>query len=583
MQNVDSNDIANLRNYPYLFRSSPGVFTFYDALAAVIEHYGWKRISVLYTSDVPGLLGEKRFTLVCEERGIDVKKVAIPITESQDDFAGSVRSALKTIKYSDTRIHVLVVTRRNMVNILDMARDYGLFTGSHVWLTAIDISDSMARLRNPSDFNGLIFAGVLWDKPGFPAYDAFVGRWTSLDPEKYPGSGGVHLSWHETFAYTCVQVIAEGYKGLVENAKTLTNPLERDHILWDVLRGKRSPDMTLKYLGSRSYDTPVGEFQLSEDGTPMNLGVSIRSFQNTTSVQNGNVKNHIIDIFNPIHFNDGTTNVPGYAPHRSEVNPSFGSPFGITMIVLTTILQFFIVFTIIIVLWNRENIIIKSASPLFCVLELLGILVTLCWIYLRVDAPGDAVCRLGLMPIIIGLTINLSALVVKNYRIYRIFNSASVINHAVSNMYLLRVVSFPVIITLFLSLLHVFIHYLEPKLISTSNSQVWMICSSDQVQFLWTIVIGLTPILLNVFGIYLAFKTRNVTRLWNEARAIAATIYLVCFFIAIIIIVQVFPTSAYPITYYVTMIAVYVACLLEYLILFYPKLRNLFLQKRGLN
>lgn len=114
-----------------------------------------------------------------------------------------------------------------------------------MWLTAIDISDSMARLRNPSDFNGLIFADVLWDKPGFPAYDAFVGRWTSLDPEKfvnfqllsfsanclilnssrltsstqktsyrYPGSGGVHLSWHETFAYTCVQVIAEGYKGV---------------------------------------------------------------------------------------------------------------------------------------------------------------------------------------------------------------------------------------------------------------------------------------------------------------------------------------------------------------------------------
>ncbi|KAG0025303.1 hypothetical protein BGZ82_010095, partial [Podila clonocystis] len=577
-----SNDVAHLKNFPYLFRSSPGVLTFYDALVEVIDHYGWKRISVLYTSDVPGLLGEKRFTLISEERGIDVKKVVIPITESQDDFAGNVRSALRTLKFSDTRIHVLVVARPNMISILDMARDYGLFTSSHVWLTAIDISDSIARLRNPSDFNGLIMADVLWNKPGLPAYDAFVTRWTSLDPQKYPSSGGTHLTWHETFAYTCVQVIAEGYKGIVESANALTNPLERDHILWQVLRGKRSPDMTLKYLGSRSYDTPVGKFQLSEDGNPMHLGVSILSFQNTTSVQNGNVNKHVIDIFNPIHFKDGSTKVPGYVPDRSEVHPNFDSPFGISMIVLTTILQAIIVFTIIVVIWNRENIIIKSASPLFCVLELIGISVTLCWIYLRIDAPGAAVCRLGLMLIITGLTINLSALVVKNYRIYRIFNSASVINHAVSNMYLLRVVSFPVIITLFLSLLHVFIHYLEPKLIRTSNSQVWMICSSDQSQIHWSIIIGFTPVLLNVFGMYLAFKTRNVTKLWNEARAIAVTIYLVCFFIVIIVIVQAFPTSQYSITYHVTMVSVYVACLLEYVILFYPKLRNLFLQKRGL-
>ncbi|KAF9393247.1 hypothetical protein CPC16_002475 [Podila verticillata] len=515
-----NNDITHLKNFPYLFRSAPGVLMFYDALAAVIDHYGWKRISVVYTSDVPGLLGEKQFTTICEGKQIDIKKVLIPITDSDDDFIGNVLRALKTVKYSDTRVHVLVVARPNMMQILSMAR--------------------------------------------------------------YPDSGGTRLTWHQTFAYTCVQVIAEGYRGLVEQANALTNPIERDHILWEVVRGKRSPDLTLQYLGNRSYDTPVGQFQLSEEGNPMHLGVSILTFQNTTSVENGKVNMHIIDIFNPILFNDGTTKVPGYAPDRNEVNPNYSSPFGIAMIVLTTVLLFVIICTIFIVLWNRENIIIKSASPLFCVLELFGTSMTLSWIYLQVDAPTDGVCRTGLMLISVGLTINLSALVVKNYRIYRIFNSASVINHAVSNKYLVRVVTFPVIITLIPSILHAFVHYLEPTLIRTSNGQVWVLCSSDYPQYLWSIFIALTPVLLNVFGIYLAFMTRNVTRLWNEARAITATIYLVSFFIVIIIIVKTFPTAQYPATYYVTMVCVYVACLLEYLILFYSKLRNLFLQKRGL-
>lgn len=45
----------------------------------------------------------------------------------------------------------------------------------------------------------------------------------------------------------------------------------------------------------------------------------------------------------------------------TEVNPSYNSPFGISMIVLTTILLFVIICTMFIVIWNRENIIIKSA------------------------------------------------------------------------------------------------------------------------------------------------------------------------------------------------------------------------------
>lgn len=46
-------------------------------------------------------------------------------------------------------------------------------------------------------------------------------------------------------------------------------------------------------------------------------GVSILTFQNTTSVENGEVNMHIIEMFNPIRFNDGTTNIPGYVPDRN--------------------------------------------------------------------------------------------------------------------------------------------------------------------------------------------------------------------------------------------------------------------------
>ncbi|KAF9429570.1 hypothetical protein BGZ94_010276 [Podila epigama] len=457
-------DVAHLRNYPYLFRSAPGVLWFLDALAAVIDHYHWRRVSVLHTLDVPGLLGEKRFSEMCEEKGIDVVKTSVPMAETEQDYWANVRSALRLLKFSDSRIHVLIVTRSRQIGILELAREFGLFSNGHVWLTTIDLSDSIARLRDPSDFNGLIMADVLWDRPGLPAYDSFVKRWTNLDPARF----------------------------LVQNAINITDPDERREYLTELRHGKRSQDLTMSYLASKTYDTPAGRFKLMKEGNPINMGVSILTFRDTASVQHGTYFEDTLDIYNPIVFKDNTTNIPAYAPDKSEVNPNYDSPFGLAMIVLTTILMLAILATIAIVIIFRDNIIIKSASPLFCVLELVGAAMTLSWIYLRIDTPSDNVCRIGLMLIVVGLTINLSALVVKNYRIYRIFNSVSVINHAVSNKYLLRVVALPVILTL------------------------------------------------------------------------------------------TFPSSQYAATYHVTVISVFMATLLEYLILFYPKLRNLFLQKRGL-
>lgn len=95
---------------------------FYDALAAVIDYYDWRRISVVYTSDVPGLLAEKQFTTVCEGKQIDMKRILIPVTDSDVDFSGNILRALEAVKYSETRIHVLLVARPNMVQILSMAR-----------------------------------------------------------------------------------------------------------------------------------------------------------------------------------------------------------------------------------------------------------------------------------------------------------------------------------------------------------------------------------------------------------------------------------------------------------------------------
>ncbi|KAG0256274.1 hypothetical protein BG011_004642 [Mortierella polycephala] len=572
-------DTSELADFMYLFRTVPGVLTYLEALGEVITYFQWTRISILHTSDVTGVLGEKMLSSMENMNKVKMVKVAIPMPDEETQLPALTRSALRTLIDTNTRIHILVASRSHQVMILDMIRNMGLFQKNHVWLTTIDLSDSIARLNEPSDFNGLIMADAMWSMPETPAFERFMEKWVNLDREKYPAAGSIQLTSHETFAYTCVQVIAGAYRDLVRDAQTITNDSIRQQLLWDIMQGKRSKDMTVTYLGRGSYDSPIGNFSVSKIGNPVDSRIAIATFHNTVSVQNGAVVNGKLTMVKPVRFKDGTTNTPLDAPswegksmlskfpfaEVNELNPDRHSAFGITMIALSCILLLAIIITAIIVVVNRENIIIKSASPLFCILELIGLSLTLSWVFLRTRVPSPGVCRIGMMPLILGLTINLSALVVKNYRIYRIFNSISVINHAI-----------PLIIRCFVT-------RLKPAMIRTNNNEFWVYCTSEETQTFWTIIIGVAPVLLNAFGIYLAFKTRNVTRLWNEARSIALTIYLVSSSIIIIIIVQAFPNSLYRITYYVTITCVFLASFTEYLILFYPKLRNLWLQKHDLH
>lgn len=69
-------------------------------------------------------------------------------------------------------------------NVQKNNRDIGLFHRDHVWMTTIDLTDSLSRLDKPSEFNGLIMADALWDMPGVPEYDRFVNNWGALNPDE---------------------------------------------------------------------------------------------------------------------------------------------------------------------------------------------------------------------------------------------------------------------------------------------------------------------------------------------------------------------------------------------------------------
>lgn len=60
----------------------------------------------------------------------------------------------------------------------------------------------------------------------------------------------------------------------------------------------------------------------------------------------------------------------------------------------------------------------------------------------------------------------------------------------------------------------------EPMMINIRSFQ-WIRCRTEMTQVWWAVASAVIPAIMVLFGVFLAFKTRNVVFLWNEAKQIS--------------------------------------------------------------
>lgn len=120
---------------------------------------------------------------------------------------------------------------------------------------------------------------------------------------------------------------------------------------------------------------------------------------------------------------------------RLSVRPSSG--LGIALFVITSILAAACFLFIFDISYNRDAEIIRTASPFFCVLILVGFVISLMSVYGWADRPTFSICQMRIWLGGVGFAIVFGALVVKNFRIRQIFSNESLEVFAITNKDLL--------------------------------------------------------------------------------------------------------------------------------------------------
>lgn len=201
-------------------------------------------------------------------------------------------------------------------------------------------------------------------------------------------------------------------------------------------------------------------------------------------------------------------------------------PLGILFLTLTSICLVAIVVIGIILMLSYKNPAIQRYSPMFMVAMLAGLSLIYASMFTYVGVPTSSTCKSQPLLLAYGFGLTMSALLVKNWRIFKIFNNKYTNIKNIQNKDLfLRIFAVLLIETV---LLVIWMVYDPPKpvYINLETARFWT-CQSSDPAFNQAMTIALMVFngIQVLFGVWLAYQTRNASARFGESKSIAIGTY----------------------------------------------------------
>ena len=195
------------------------------------------------------------------------------------------------------------------------------------------------------------------------------------------------------------------------------------------------------------------------------------------------------------------------------------------------------------VMHHRSHPVIRSASPLFLIMSIGGVMLLYFAGFTLVAPVSTASCSAFSWMLVIGLQLTFAPLFAKTWRIYRIFGRKKLSVVQISNRKLLLIVLAIVLVDVILMVAWEAVGALSPittTINSTNSSGNLVINEYDQcgvgagsAKNLF-VLLCVEKGLLFVFGALMAFTTRRVSSTFNESQGISLSIYNLLFTVGII-------------------------------------------------
>jgi len=203
-------------------------------------------------------------------------------------------------------------------------------------------------------------------------------------------------------------------------------------------------------------------------------------------------------------------------------------PAYIAMIVVISIVVFLSFVYLALILYYLDTAVIKVASPLFCFAILFGAWLQFAAAYLFLQEPSDAICMAPIWLEMVGLTIMLSAICVKNYRLYKLCkNSKKFFPVQVSTLELLAAMGLGVLGMIIILTAFQVVGPYEPETsrdVELEIDELYLYCATDDEGLFIGLIWGYMAFWL-LSACVLAYLTRRLEGVLCESSQLALAIY----------------------------------------------------------
>ncbi|KAJ3413828.1 hypothetical protein HDV05_007428 [Chytridiales sp. JEL 0842] len=544
--------LANRQDYPYFFRltSVKGRGEHYVQL---LRFFGASRVGIIAGSDTFSATVAEEVLETFRRRDIKVASNAV-IQESYKPM--DLDYALAVTKKSDVRYIMICGTPQLVADVYFRAKNHSLIGTDYVWFgTNAPWPDEGTITSNYGPTAGDDLRGFVHSFASSNNADAFwnlVDIWTernAVDPAKYPLDpwSGLPPDWALGY-YDCVMMLAQGLQNVMATNPTLTPEA--------VQRGEAQPLLTSKAFEQTGYSgasgSPIVLNEFADLTAPrIFLTLNVTSFMEVSRryafLRTDSLGTNYTQIGQPIFWGN-STRIPidgSFNPLARDQTITVESVYGRTIIALEAIGLLGCLFSGILVLVFAERKVIRSASPPFLILMIIGSIFTFVSNTFFIGTPKTVDCHAQIYLQLLGFVLVFGSMIAKNLRIHKLFS-----HRKVSKTIFTRIEPFLILLFLLFAI-EILLLILWSTLIQPTstpfddrvNNVLGTACmtlsppSSLRYKALQGTLIGYNALLLLATG-YLAFLTRKVSQTYNES-----VLMLVCVLATSLVGVIVLPST----------------------------------------
>eukprot|EP00917_Polyrhabdina_sp_WS-2016_P008964 GHVP01019970.1.p1 GENE.GHVP01019970.1~~GHVP01019970.1.p1 ORF type:complete len:813 (+),score=136.53 GHVP01019970.1:67-2505(+) len=550
-----SSEFENRKNFPFFLQLDPDDYDQTEAIVLVMKYFDWTLVSGLFSNDVYGISGHMTFLKAAYEHPIRPTCTWIMNGYQEEDVI-AVAECLERSESSVLLLFMSAEQARTVVKYLyKFLKKKVIFVAPYSWGSFMNYKTGFARNDFPISYlDGMI--SVVPEAENDKKEDASILEFLNDEKNKARPYIEERLRCKITIDESipiCDPDINKrkiGKSGEEKECRCDAN------ILKDVTLGSMayfSKDCVLAYAEAISKTMNecknAGNCNKAEiDGVGLYKTVSSNSFIGETgkiSFTNNKRNNVKMGVYKYDSKTNEQTRIGEYqngavsiqkteAPIYSQVRPTSvtaSDVLGIVVIVISTIGIIFALWIGWFIYENKEEPVIRKASPIFCELIIfgafLGYLSTIFWTLNQ----NKATCILRGWTLAIGFALIVGNLLAKTYRIFKIFTNVKVTSVVIKDSQLFL---FSGVIVVYIVILMSVYTFGSPGLPDAVivQSEVdtlyrYIRCYPPNPIINRTIVILLLSscFVLAILGIVIAYLTRKVESSFNESKEILYTMY----------------------------------------------------------